>query len=289
MKGLRTLAAMSLVIAGGAVALVASGAASAASSADLSIGQRFSGGSVSGTTVDTVRIHNAGPSTAANVNLVMLVKANISSLGIASAGGGVCELEPAPPGYTIAMATCQLPAIASGSTELDKITWSGKAGVKFTSTVTVGSSTSDPRLANNLGTASSWFGPRAELRLTQSATSGPTAGRARIVSTVVNRGPNNANALQLVMEVNSAGYQSVHATTNISGASCQFIPPATGYNRAVNCTTGSLATGAKWVVTFAFTGHAGSSLVVKNKVTANNPVDPVPSDNSASSSTKYHA
>lgn len=288
MKGLRTLAAMSLVIAGGAVALVASGSATAASSADLSIRQRFSGGATSGATLDTVRIHNAGPSTASNISLVMLIKAKITNLGISSSGGGVCELEPAPPGYTIAMATCQLPAIASGSTELDKITWSGKAGVAFTSTVTVGSSTPDPKLANNIGTASSWFGPRAQLHLTQSATSGPTAGRARIVSTVVNRGPNNANSLQLVMEVNSPGYQSVHATSNIT-ASCQFIPPATGYNRAVNCTTNSLATGAKWVVTYSFTGHAGGSLVVKNKVSANNPPDPVPGDNSASSSTTYHA
>jgi hypothetical protein len=288
MKGLITVVAATLATSGFIVAVLASGTAAAAGSADLSIRQTFSGGSTSGATLDTVRIHNGGSSTANNVNLAMFIKTTSAHLGISSSGGGVCELEPAPPGYTIAMATCQLPSIASTATEIDKITWAGTAGLAFTSTVNVGSSIADPKLSNNISTASSWFGPRADLKLTQTATSGPAAGKAKIVSTVVNRGPSNANALQLTMEVNSPGYTSVIATSNIT-ASCQFIPPATGYNRAVDCTTNSLHTAAKWVVTFAFTGHAGDSLKVKNKVSANNPPDPVTKNNTATSSTTYHA
>jgi len=272
----------------GGVALLSSGDAVAAGSADLSISQRFSGTSTSGSTLDTVRIHNAGTATASNVNLSMFIKTASTTLNIASSGSGVCELAPAPPGFTIAMATCQLGSIASGITAIDKITWSGKVGLAFTSTVTVGSSVADPKLSNNINTASSWFGPRADLRLTQTASSGPNARQAKVVSTVVNRGPSNANSLQLTMEINSPGYASVVATSNIT-ASCQFIPPATGYNSAVDCTTNSLATVAKWVVTFKFTGRAGDSLKVKNKVSANNPPDPVTTNNTASSSTRYHA
>jgi hypothetical protein len=288
MNGLMTRALASLIVVGGVVVVLGSGAAFAVSSADLSISQRFSGSSTSGSTIDTVRIHNAGPSTAANVSLVMFIKTTSTSLGIASSGGGVCEVEPAPPGYTIATATCQLPSIAADATGIDTITWHGTAGLAFTSTVTVGTSTGDPAQANNISTASSWFGPRADLKLTQTASSGPATGKAKIISTIVNRGPNNAQALQLISEIKSPGFQSVIATANIS-SSCQFIPPATGFNRAVACTTNSLGTGAKWVVTFAFTGHAGDSLMVSNKVTANSPVDPVTSNNSKSSSTTYHA
>jgi hypothetical protein len=154
--------------------------------------------------------------------------------------------------------------------------------------VTVGTSTEDSNISNNISTASSWFGPRSDLRLTQTAKSGPSSGKAKVVSTIVNHGPNNANALQLTMEINSPGYRGVLASSNVS-ASCQFIPPASGYNRAVACTTNGLATRAKWVVTFSFSGTAGDTLQVTNQVSANNPTDPVTTNNSASSSTKYHS
>jgi Domain of unknown function DUF11 len=269
-----------------ATQLVSGGSASAAASANLSITQKFSGSSTSGSTIDTVTIHNAGTDAASNLNLSMYLKTTSSNRAVGS-NAGTCELAPAPAGFQV-MAACQLGALASGSDRVVTLTWSGTAGTAFTSTVTIGSTTADPNAANNISTASSYFGPRADLSLTQTASPGATAGKATVVSTVTNKGPNTANALQMVTEINSPGYSSVNATSNLS-SSCQFIPPAAGFNRAVLCTTNLLGPGVKWIVTFAYTGTAAASLQVQTSVSANNPPDPVTTNNMATSSTTYHS
>ncbi len=279
------ISALALAIAGGIALLVPGGAASAAGTADLSVSQSISGSSVSGQTIDTVTVHNAGPTTADHVNITSLLKTASSTFGI-HANFGSCELAPPPSGYAI-LTTCQLGSVASGASVKEKFTLSGKAGVAFTNYVTVGAaSPSDPNWSNNARTRSSWYGPRADLALAVTAKPGATSGTAKVVSTVTNHGPNPANALQMIVEIKSSGYRSVRATGNIS-SSCQFIPPATGYKQAVSCVVGSLGTGRKWIVTFAYKGTAGTSLTVKTKVSANNPPDPVTTNNSRTKSTTY--
>jgi hypothetical protein len=279
------LTTLALVTGAVAVTMLSASGAAAASTADVSVSQRISGGTAAGATVDTVTVHNAGSATATGVNLALLLKSTSSSYSV-HASRGTCQLQPAPPGY-LAMASCQLGSLASRHSVADTITWHGAQGKAFTSFASVGiASPADPKFGNNSSTVSSYFGPRADLRLTETAAAGKSAGTAKIVSTVVNRGPNTANALQLTAEIKSSGYKSVHASSNLS-ASCQFIPAANGYNRAVSCVTNTLATGKKWAVTFAYTGTKGGALTVKTSVSANGPIDPVTTNNSLTKSTKY--
>jgi len=262
-------------------------AAHAAGSADLSVRQSFSGSSTSGKTVDTVRIHNGGPDTATNINYSKFLTTTSTFVTVTS-NVGVCEFMPPPSNTWKLFDACQVGSLAAGGTLVITVTWGGTAGVAFTSTVTVGSSIVDPTSSNNISTAKSWYGPRADLHLSQSGSIGSTAGKAKFVHTITNRGPNNANALQLIIEIKSSGSLSVgYSATPLS--SCQMIPPATGFQHAVACTTNSLATSAKWKLTGTYTGPAGTSVSVKTTVSANNPPDPVPADNSGTAATTFHS
>jgi Domain of unknown function DUF11 len=275
------LAVATLVLAGSGGAVLVAGSASAGSTADLAMSQSISGSSTSGHTVDTVTIHNKGSASASNVNLVTLLKSTSSHWsGFGSAG--VCEAFKAPSGY-LGMVSCQVGTMKSGATVKEVLTWSGTAGTAFSVFATVSDfGPADPVASNNTSTISSYFGPRANLVLTNSAKTGTKAGTATVTSTVVNHGPNNASALQMVIEIKGAGYKSVHTS-----GTCQFIPAASGFAQAASCTLPSLKTGAKWTMTFSYTGTAGASLSVATTATAQSPSDPVTSNNSGTVSTKY--
>ena len=280
------IAAAALVVSGGVTAVVVpGGVASAATTADLSVSQRISGSSVSGQTIDTVTIHNAGPATATSVNFTSLLTTASSGLYIRS-NTGTCQLAPPPSGYSL-LATCQMGSIASGHRVKEVFTLSGEAGVAFTNFVTVGAaSPADPKWSNNAGTKSSWYGPGADLALTGTAKPGTSTGTAKVVSTVTNHGPNTAHALQMIVEIKSPGFSGVLVTGNIA-SSCQLIPPASGYDAAVACVVDALGTGKQWVATFAYTGTAGTSLSVDTSVSANTPIDPLSTNNSNTKATTY--
>jgi hypothetical protein len=286
-RHVRSILVAVLVLGALVPVLLQSGSARAAGSADLSVKQAFSGSSTSGKTVDTITIHNFGPDTATNINYSKFL-ATTSSVVTVTSNVGVCEFMPPPSSDWKLFDACQVGTLAAGGNIVVTATWGGTAGVAFTSTVTVGGSTVDPKNSNNISTASSWYGPRADLRLSQTASVGTTAGKAKFVHTIVNRGPNTAHALQLVIEVKVSGtFSAGYSATPLS--SCQTIPPATGFNHAFACTTNTLATGAKWVLTGTYTGPAGGSVSVKATVSANSPADPVSSNNSGTVATTFHA
>jgi hypothetical protein len=274
-----------LVFSGAAALLVLTGASASAgpSNADVSVKQHISGGSSNGQTVDTLTIHNAGPSTANNVNLTMLQKSS-SNFILTSVNHGTCETEPPPSGY-LGLSTCQFGALASGATVVETVKFTGQTGKAFSNYATVGvSSPVDLKLTNNSNTVSTYFGPRADLALSGTAKPGTKAGTAKAVTTVVNHGPNTATALQLIVEIKSTGWKGVSVSaTPLS--SCQTIPPASGYNGAVSCVTDSLGTGKKWVLTFSYTGKKGAALTMKTTTSANTPADPKLSNNKLSKST----
>jgi large repetitive protein len=275
--------AMALVGMAAVVAVTGGSASAATSNADVSVKQRISGGSSNGQTVDTLTIHNAGPSTANNVNLTMLQKSS-SNFILTSANHGTCETEPPPTGY-LGLATCQFGALASGATVVETITFTGQTGRAFSNYATVGvSSPVDLTLANNSNTVSSYFGPRADLGLSGTAAPGTKSGTAKAVTTVTNHGPNTAKALQLIVEITSTGWKGVTVSaTPLS--SCQIIPPASGYNGAVSCVTDALGTGKKWVLTFSYTGAKGAALTMKTTTSANTPADPKLSNNTMTKTT----
>jgi Domain of unknown function DUF11 len=267
---------------------IGSSTASAASTADISVSQHISGGAASGSTIDAVTVHNAGAATANSIEAVYLVKSASKGYSVHSSTTTPCQIEPAPTGY-LGMLTCPLGSLAKGHSVVDTLTWTGNAGVAFSVTASIGAgSPADPNFKNNTSTISSYFGPRADLRLSGTLTAGATAGTASAVTTVLDAGPNNAAALQEIIEIKATGLTAVHAAPSTPAASCQFIPAASGYNKAVSCVTNSLATGAKWVLKLTYTGAKGIALTTKSTVSANSPVDPVTGNNSQTLSTHLH-
>ncbi len=287
----RRQVAAAMVLAAGAVGGVTlsagGGVAGASGTANLSVTQAVSNGTGSGNTIVTDSIHNSGPSTATNVVETALLKVNGGSVSYLT-GNAQCEQLPAPSGWTF-MFDCQLASLASGHTWSPKFSLTSTNGAPFTRFVSVGEGgPGDPSLANNASTMNSYFGSRADLALSQAATAGASAGKVTVTDSVVNHGPWTASNLQNVIEINSPAFSGVLAASNISAA-CQFIPPASGYNAAVSCTTASLAPGKTWTLTFSYSGGAGASLVQKGSVTALSPADPATANNTATTTTSYHA
>ena len=270
-------AVMALVGAGAIVAVTGGSASASASNADVSVTQHISGGSSNGQTVDTVTVHNAGPATANNVNVTMLLRSS-SNFILTSTNRGTCETEPPPSGY-LGLTTCQLGTLASGASVVETVSFTGQTGMAFSNFATVGvSSPVDPKLTNNSSTVSTYFGPRADLGLSGTAKPGTKSGTAKAVTTVFNRGPNTAKALQLIVEIKSTGWKGVTVSaTPLS--SCQTIPASTGYDGAVSCVTDSLDTGKKWVLTFSYAGKKGAALQMVSTVSANTPADPLSTNN----------
>jgi hypothetical protein len=291
MAAKRQLAAVAVVGVGAVTGIAMSGgstAANAAGTANLSVSQTVSNGPAANKTIVTDHIHNAGPSTATNVVATALLKTNGGAVSYTTSNA-TCEQQPAPSGWSF-MFTCQLPTLASGHTWEPKFTLMSTQGAPFTRFLSVGEGgPGDPSLANNSSTLNSFFGSEADLALSQSATAGSSAGKVTITDSARNKGPWTANHLQEVLEIKSPTFKSVLASSNLPGASCLFIPPASGFNAAVSCTLGSLNPGALWKLTFSYTGGAGGSLLQKGSISAISPSDPVPGNNAATTTTSYHA
>jgi hypothetical protein len=286
----RLAAAVVVALTTAAAVTIVSGStvADAAESADLSVSQVVSNGTGSGNTTVTDHIHNAGPSTATEVVATALLKTGGGAVSYTTSNA-TCEQQPAPSGWSF-MFTCQLASLKSGHTWVPKFSLTSTNGAPFTRFVSAGeNSPGDPSLANNSSTLNSYFGSRSDLSLTQKATAGSSAGKVTITNSIRNAGPWTADNLQLVAEINSPTFSGVGATSNLSGASCQFIPPASGFNSAVSCTIGSLDPGGLWKLTFSYAGGAGGSLVQQGTITAASPTDPVPSNNTATTTTSYHS
>jgi len=276
---------VAVVVAAG---LMRPGAARAAGSADLSVKQVFSGSSTSGNTIDTVTIHNYGPDPATNINVSKFLATTSGTFSVLS-NKGVCERMPPPSTAWQLSDACQVGSLASGGSLVITVTWIGTAGVAFTSTVTVGSSEADAKPTNNISTASSWYGPRADLHLTQTASVGATSGKATVVHTVLNRGPNNASSLQLVVEVKATASVSFAFSSTTAGTACQTIPPASGFNFAYECNVSSLAANAKWVLNGTYTGTPSAAFSLKTTISAISPTDPVPADNTGTAAATFHS
>jgi hypothetical protein len=281
---LAVVCVLSLAALGTAFVQLGTAGASTAPSANLSVSQHVSNGSVKGQTTITAHIHNAGPSTAPSVDTVALVNTNSSSLRYL-VYGAICEQQAAPPNWTF-MFTCQGPSIGSGKTWKSRITVTGTQGATLTEFFSAADhGPADPSLANNPSTLNTYVGAESDLGLSQKATAGKSAGDSTITVTARNHGPWTANALQYVGEIKSATFRSVNASASTPTGSCQFIPPAAGYTKAFSCTTNSLAPGKVWTFHLAFAGTAKAALVLKGSVSANNPGDPSTANNSKTTRT----
>jgi hypothetical protein len=277
-----------VVVAAGVTLTGPAAGASAAGTAKLSVRQVVSNGTGPGNTTVTDHIHNAGPATATNIVATALLRVSGGSVSY-STSNATCEQQPAPHGWSF-MFTCQLASLAPGHTWLPVFSLTSTDGAPFTRFVSVGEGgPGDPSFANNSSTLKSFFGSEADLSVSQQATPGSSSGTVGIVDTIRDKGPWTASGLQLLSEINSPTFSSVGASSNLPGASCQFVPPTSGFNVATSCTIGSLAPGQVWKLTFAFTGGPGGSLLQQATISATSPPDPVSGNNSATTTTSYQS
>jgi len=285
----KVIAAAALVAGAllGGVLDPSSAGASATGGADLSLRQTPSDGASAGSTLDKTVVHNAGPDAANTLDVTILVKTTSSmSIGVTSNLSTLCQQQPPPAGWTF-MFNCQTPSLAAGSNWTLTETYSGTTGVAFTSFESVGENNpGDPSFSNNSSTLKTYFGPAADLKLAQAATPGTSSGTVTITDTAKNLGPGKANSLKLVIEINSPGFSNVGASSNLP-SSCQFIPPASGFNVAASCTTSSLGLLKNWKIILSFTGTPGGSLEQVGTITAGSPADPNTANDSATTNTNY--
>jgi hypothetical protein len=144
-------------------------------------------------------------------------------------------------------------------------------------------------VSDNTDSISTYYGPRANLAVTQSAASG-ASGHVIITTKTVNRGPSKASNLQMVVEVKATGSLGASATSSSPAAACQVIPPASGFNFAFSCNmSGTLAPRKTWTITVNHSGPAGGAVKIVSKTTAISPADPVGGNNSATTNTHYHS
>jgi hypothetical protein len=280
--------AVAVVALFGTVGLFLAGAgdANAAGSADLSVTQTITGSATSGHTGDTIAIHNAGPNDASTVSVVMLITTKSNSFSLFESGAS-CEFLPPPDGYQW-MLTCQSPSLTNGSTLNIVSDLIGQAGVRFTMHVSVGENgPGDPNFGDNSSAVTSYFGPAADLAMTESHPTQTTPGQAQIVTNMKNNGPNDANSLQDLIEIRSSKFQSAGASSNISGASCTFVAPQPNFTTAISCTLGSLPAGVTWTMTITYHGGSGKDLNTTTTVSAASPADPALSNNTHKLQTKY--
>ncbi len=258
------LAAATIGVAAIGANLLSSQAADASGRPDLKISQRISGSTKSGHTIDTITVRNHGSATASAVSIQLYANTNGPFGDTFTGGAGTCEVIPAPKGYDYGTA-CQFSAsIGAGKSASFIGDFSGTVGAKFTNLATVGDLQGDPNYKDNQSTVTSWFGRRADLRVVGTAKPGTKKGHVTAVTTVVNRGPNNASHIQEVIEVKHM------ASVVASGTgTCQIVPPAAGYNLAFSCVRSGLNTGQAWKLTFDYRGGtSGQTATMKTMVSS---------------------
>jgi hypothetical protein len=251
-----------LVVATSATAaIVAAPGAGASGSPDLSIAQQISGSTQKGHTFDTFVVKNHGGATASSVNVELFFTTK-STWRNSYSGSVRCEVMPAPKGYDDATG-CQLTSsLAAGASVSFKADISGTAGAAFTSLAEVGDFQGDSNYSNNTSTRATYFGPATDLAVAGSDQVGTTHGHATANITVVNRGPNDAQHLQVVSELTNASGAVAYG----HGGSCQIVPAAAGYSLASSCVVDLLKTGANYKIRYDVTGTSGK--VVKVVTTA---------------------
>jgi hypothetical protein len=266
------------------------GGAAAGTLNNLTVTQQVTDGAASGHTKVLVDVKNAGGA-ASTVVVTGLLTTTSGGAGFFESGGGwTCALQGPPTGWKY-MYTCTVSSLAANSTSRLTLDLSGTAGAGFTNFVSVGErSPGETSIGDNTNTVNSYFGPRADLRVTQSVGATASAGHVIVTTRTTNRGPWTAHNLQLVVEVKAAGTLSASATSSTPSAACQVIPPASGYNLAFSCNmNGSLAPGATWTIVVNHHGPAGNAVQIVSTTTAISPSDPVPANNTATSNTHYHS
>lgn len=214
----------------------------------------------------TLAVKNNGPDAAQSV---VVSDPLPSGLTFVSAGTG-CS-------YAAGKVTCTQSSLASGSTAsfsvVGHLASSLRAGVVNTATVT--SSTPDLDLNNNSSTASAPLGPKADLQIVKTASTGSVMAGGQVMYTLVvnNDGPSNATGATV-------------SDTLPTGMSVVSAAPTQGLcttGLGITCHLGTIAAGgsAQVLVTANVAATAAGSMVNSATVVGQQP-DPDPGNNSSS-------
>jgi uncharacterized repeat protein (TIGR01451 family) len=232
----------------------------------------------------TVKVSNAGPSTATGVKLVDVLPGAVDfTSATVTTGSGSCVLVTIPVDPPSKQVECELGTMApaSGPTTVVIATRvaSGTPAGSIADSATVTSSTPDPVAANNTASASTTVGTSADLRMALVADKDVYKPSATIIytATVTDLGPSDAQSPKVTIglpDIKAAVY--VFDTANCTKA-----------GQVLTCTRPtSLVSGAAW----SFNVHLlvkGNKGVVTTSAAVSSPTsDPVPANNSTTLSVK---
>lgn len=232
----------------------------------------------------TVRVSNAGPSTATGVKLVDVLPGAVDfTSATVTTGSGSCVLVTIPEDPPSKQVECELGTMApaSGPTTVVIATrvQSGTPAGAISDSATVTSNATDPVPGNNTASATTTVGTSADLRMALVADKDVYKPSSTIVytATVANLGPSDAQAPKVVV-----GLPDIRAAVYVfDTAGCTKAGQVLTCQRPT-----SLAAGAGW----SFNVHLlvkGNKGVVTTSATASSPTgDPVAANNSTTLSVK---
>jgi uncharacterized repeat protein (TIGR01451 family) len=254
-----------------------------AASADLSVVKSGPATATSGANVVyTIVVANAGPSTAASVQLTDVVPPGTTFVSINQTSGPAYTCGNASGTVTCTIAS--LPGAMPASFDLTVLNGAGSGTV--TNTATVATATPDPNPANNTSSTSANALTSADLAVTKT---GPAnAGPASLVHydvTVTNNGPSTA-ANVTVSDTIPPGSTYASIFNSPAGPAFSCTTPPVGGTGAVICTVATLPNGASGTIQIEVTTSAagGGTLINSANATATTP-DPNPANNTATTST----
>jgi uncharacterized repeat protein (TIGR01451 family) len=244
----------------------------------------------------TVTVKNAGPDTATNATMSVVLNNTLRYQSITVPAGWSCPSLAVGHGASF---TCTASTLASGATSVFTVVLNagqaqfGVSTQTINQTFTTGSDWADPNNGNNAVTVSTTYStPSVDMQITATDSPDPVAPDGNITYTVnvKNAGPDTAkNATMSVVLNNTLRYQSI---TVPAGWSCPSL--AVGHGASFTCTATSLASGV--TSTFTVVLNAGSAQFgitdqTINQVftTGNDWADPNNANNSVTVSTSYVA
>lgn len=232
---------------------------------------------------------NNGSAAANNVVLSDAVPTNTTFVSLAQSSGPAftCSTPPAGSGGPVSCTTPALNAAASATFTLVVRTNAGvSSGTTISNTASASSSDPDANPGNNSATATTTVSAIADAGVTKSGPATLTPGSPATYSiTVTNNGPGDAQSVTLSDTLPPGTTFASMAQT--SGPSFACTTPSAGAAGTVNCTIGTLATGAtaafSLIVNVSGSAAAGSTITNSATVMTTS-TDPNLADNTASSS-----
>jgi uncharacterized repeat protein (TIGR01451 family) len=227
-------------------------------SADLAASTTVLGPAIAGNDVSfLVQVDNNGPTAAENVSVLDTLPSGSTFVSIAGSGGFTCT--------GTGPVTCSKALMLEGASALFTLTVhippTASNGLSLTNTVAASSTTGDPVPGNNSASVTTTLATRADLSVTKTGPTAPTAGTdVAYAITVRNGGPSNAASVTMTDTIpTGTTFQSLASPV---GWSCS--KPSVGATGTVSCSLATLAPGATasftLTVRLAASASAGSDL-----------------------------